>query len=335
MEAPDRAGRKLPGGRRSASNARRLTRAPRRATIIAARVASRGTPPRLAHHPPEYTIDADLLRVPVGPGSIHVERYGQGGRAILLIHGFAASSFLWRAVAPTIAEAGHTVYAVDLLGYGESDRPLEADYSIAAQGEYLDRAMAALRVPRATVVGIGIGGGIAQRLAVLRPDRVEGLALVNSVGFDECPGRDVRSVQLGTARFAIRVSHGVLGAAPLMRRVLEGSVATAEAMPARLVARYLAPYVGTEGVTHLLTLARALRADDVEELDLSSVRVPSLVVWGEAERWLDSGLSERLRSAIPGCVLLRLPGVGRLVPEEAPDTLSRALLELIERESPR
>lgn len=264
-----------------------------------------------------------------------MERYGHGGRAILLIHGFATSSFLWRAVAPAIAEGGHTVYAVDLLGYGESDRPLEADYSITAQTEYLDRAMAAMRVPGATIVGLGIGGGIAQRLAVLRPERVEGLVLVNSVAFDECPGRDVRSVQLGTARFAIRVSHGVLGAAPLLRRVLEGSVAAPEAMPARLVARYLAPFVGTEGVTHLLTLARALRTDEVEELDLSSVRVPSLVVWGEEERWLDSGLAERLRSAIPGSVLLRLPGVGRLVPEEAPEALSRAVLDLIERESPR
>lgn len=300
----------------------RLTSARRRASIIARRT--------VAPHPLETTIDADLLRVPVGPGSIHVERYGHGGRAILLIHGFATSSFLWRAVAPPIADAGHTVYAVDLLGYGESDRPLEADYSIAAQAEYLDRAMAALRIAGASVAGLGIGGGIAQRLAVLHPDRVQRLALVNSVGLDECPGRDVRSVQLGTARFAFRVTHSVLGAAPLLRRVLEGSVAHPEAMPARLVARYLAPYVGAEGVAHLLTLARALRADDVEELELSSVRVPSLVVWGEADRWLDSGLAERLRHAIPACALLRLPGVGRLVPEEAPDVLARALLELME-----
>jgi len=52
---------------------------------------------------------------------------------VLLVHGFPTSSFLWRAIAPRLAEAGHTAFAIDLLGYGESDRPLDGDYSIAAQ----------------------------------------------------------------------------------------------------------------------------------------------------------------------------------------------------------
>ena len=285
--------------------------------------------------PSETPIDADLLRTPIGPGSLHVERYGHGGRAIVLLHGFATSSFLWRTVGPALAAGGHTAYAIDLLGYGESDRPLEGDYSIAAQTEYVDRAMAALRVPRATVVGVGIGGGIALRLALRHPSRVERLGLVNTVAFDECPGREVRAVQLGTARFAFRVAHSVLGAAPLLRRALESGVADPSAMPARLVARYLAPYVGTEGVTHLLVLARSLRAEDVEELDLSQLQVPTLIVWGEADTSLDSGLPERLQLAIPGSTVVRLPNVGRFVPEEAPDALSRLLLELLEREDVR
>ncbi len=270
--------------------------------------------------------------MPAGPGSLHVERYGHGGRAVLFVHGFATSSFVWRVVAPAIAAAGHTAYAVDLLGYGQSDRPLEGNYSIAAQAEYLDRAMAALRVSQATLVGLGIGGGIALRLTVRHAARVEALALVNSVAFAECPGRDVRAVQLGTARFALRVAHGVLGAAPLLRRVLEESVAQPDLMPARLVARYLAPYVGPEGVGHLLTIARALRADDVEALDLSTIRVPSVVVWGEAQSWLDSGLPERVQSALSGSTLVRMPGVGALVPEEAPDALVHVLLELLDRQ---
>ena len=303
-----------------------MTHKPDRATINA-----RGTTqPPPAFYLVELTIDADLLRIPAGPGALHVERYGHGGSAVVLLHGFATSGFLWRAVAPALALGGHTAFAVDLLGYGESDRPLEADYSITAQAEYLDRALTALRVARATLVGLDIGGGVAQRLAVTRAARVERLVLINSVAFDECPGRDVRSVQRGTARFAFRVSQGVLGAAPLLRRVLEGSVARRESMPARLVARYLAPYVGTEGVTHLLTLARALHADDVEALDLSSITAPTLVIWGEEDPWLDSGLAERLQGAIPGGALVRLPGVGRLVPEEAPEALSQLLLEFLE-----
>lgn len=260
-----------------------------------------------------------------------MERYGLGGHAIVLVHGFATSGFVWRAVAPPLALDGCTVYAVDLLGYGESDRPLEGDYGIAAQAAYLDHALAALRVDVATLVGLGIGGGVAMRLAALRPARVAGLVLVNSVAFEECPGRDVRAIQLGSARFALRIPRGLLGAAPLLRDVLEQSVARRAAMPARLVARYLAPFVGVDGVTHLLALARALREEDVSELDLGAVRAPTTIVWGETEPWLDPGLPERLQRAIAGSAVVRLPGIGRLVPEEAPDALVRIVRETIER----
>lgn len=275
----------------------------------------------------EQVIDADLLRIPVGPGSLHVERYGRGGEAVVLLHGFGTSSFLWRNIAPALTRSGLTVFAIDLLGYGESDRPLDADFSIAAQSDYVDRALAGLHISEATVVGLGVGGGMAQRLACTRPARVRRLALVNSVAFDECPGRDVRSIQLGTARFALRVSQGVLGAAPLLRRVLEEGVARSEAMPARLVARYLAPYAGADGVMHLLALARSLRAEDVESLPLTRVAAPTLIIWGEEEPWLDSGLPERLHRAIPESRLVRLAGVGRLVPEDSPQVLAQLLIE--------
>ncbi|HXT47578.1 MAG TPA: alpha/beta hydrolase [Gemmatimonadaceae bacterium] len=260
-----------------------------------------------------------------------MERFGHGGRPVVLVHGFPTSSFLWRAIAPRLAEAGHTALALDLLGYGESDRPLEGDYSIAAQAEHIDRVLTALRIPSATIVGIDAGGGIAQRLAVTRPARVSALMLINSVGFDECPARDVKVVQHETARFAFRLSQGMLGAAQLLRRVLEGSVAERERMPARLVARYLAPYVGADGVTHLLAVARALRAEDVADLALKTIAVPTTIVWGEADQWLDSGMGERLQGAIPGSVLVKLPGVARLVPEESPETLTQLIDELVQR----
>jgi pimeloyl-ACP methyl ester carboxylesterase len=73
-----------------------------------------------------------------------------------------------------------------------------------------------------------------------------------------------------------------------------------------------------------------LHAEDVEALDLSSIAAPTLVIWGEEDPWLDSGLAERLQGAIPGSALVRLAGVGRLVPEEAPEALSELLLEFLE-----
>jgi pimeloyl-ACP methyl ester carboxylesterase len=278
---------------------------------------------------PEGSIDADLLRIPVGPGSMHVERYGHGGAPILLVHGFGTCAFLWRDVGPLLAIANRTAFAIDLFGYGESDRPFDAQYGIAAQSDYLDRALTALRLSKATVVGLDLGAAVAMHLAYNRPDRVERLVLINPIAFDEVPADDIKSMQRSTARFALRISRGVLGAAPLIRELLERSVSDPSHMPDALLARYLAPYVGQEGVNHLLALARAVDDEDMREVELGQIDCPSLIVWGDQDSFVSPKLGDRLADTIPGSRLVRLPGCGRLVPEEAPETLANLILEFV------
>jgi pimeloyl-ACP methyl ester carboxylesterase len=119
----------------------------------------------------------------------------------------------------------------------------------------------------------------------------------------------------------------MFAAASLLAPILRGSVADPAAMPDRLVARYIAPFVGRDGVPHLLDLARSLRVEEVEELDLGLINVPTLVVWGEADPWIDRNIPTRLVHAIPNLRLVRLPHVGRLAPEEAPEELTRLIVE--------
>ncbi|HVE36072.1 MAG TPA: alpha/beta hydrolase [Gemmatimonadaceae bacterium] len=274
-------------------------------------------------------MDADLLRIPVGPGSMHVERYGHGGAPILLIHGFGTCSFLWRDVGPALALANRTAFAVDLFGYGESDRPFDAQFGIEAQSEYLDRALTALRLSKATIVGIDLGGAIAMHLAYTRPERVERLVLINAIAMDDVPADDIKTMQRNTGRYVLRVSRGVLGAAPLMRELLERSVSKPENMPESLVARYLAPYVGQDGLNHLLALARSVDEDDMADIELGQIDCPTMIVWGDRDPFVSPKLGDRLADTIPGSRIVRLPGTGRLVPEEAPDTLANMILEFV------
>lgn len=267
--------------------------------------------------------------MPVGPGSLHVERYGVGGPALLLVHGFGTCSFVWRNIGPSIALANHTAFAVDLLGYGESDRPFDADYGIAAQAEYLDRGLTALRVSKATVVGLDLGGAVALRFAAAHPERVEKLILVNPVAMDEIPGEDVKSLQKNTARHAFRLSRGVMGAAPLLRDLLTKSVSDSAKMPEALVARYLAPYVGRDGVDHLLRIARFVGKGDMDEIDLRSLPHPTLVIWGDRDPWVSADVGEQLVNTIGGSRLVRLPAAGRLVPEDNPEMLSSLVLDFV------
>lgn len=267
--------------------------------------------------------------MPVGPGSLHVERYGVGGSAVLLVHGFGTCSFVWRNIGPAIASANLTAFAVDLLGYGESDRPFDGDYGIAAQAEYLDRGLTSLRVSKATVVGLDLGGAVALRFAAAHPERVEKLVLVNPVAMNEIPADDVKSLQKNTARHAFRLTRGVMGAAPLMRDLLTRSVSDPAHMPEPLVGRYMAPYVGRDGVDHLLRIARFVDKDDMDEIDLRALPHATLVIWGDKDPWLGPEVGQQLVDAIGGSRLVRLPGAGRLVPEDNPEMLSSLLLDFI------
>ena len=272
--------------------------------------------------------------MPVGPGSLHVERYGHGGQPILLVHGFGTCAFVWRNIGPQIALANCTGFAVDLFGYGESDRPFDADYGIAAQAEYLDRALTALRVSRASVVGLDLGAAVALRLAATQPDRVDKLILVNPIAFDSVPSDDVKALQKNTARFAFQVSRGIMGAAPLMRELLQKSVADPERMPETLVARYMAPYVGRDGVDHLLRVSRFVGPEAMEEINLRALPHPTLVVWGDRDPWASPKVGDQLADTIGGSKLVHLPSAGRLVPEDAPDALSQLLLDFIGARAP-
>ena len=260
---------------------------------------------------------------------MHVERYGHGGAPILLVHGFGTCSFLWRQVGPILALANRTAFAIDLFGYGESDRPFDAQFGIAAQSEYLDRALTALRLSKASVVGVDLGAAVAMHLAYTRPERVDRLVLVNPIAFDDVPADDIKTLQRNTGRFVLRISRGVLGAAPLMRDLLQHSVADQTNMPDALVARYLAPYVGAEGLNHLLALSRSVDDQDFAEVDLRQLDRPTLIVWGDQDAFVSAKIGERLADTIPGSRLVRLPGLGRLVPEEAPETLANMILEFV------
>jgi pimeloyl-ACP methyl ester carboxylesterase len=277
-------------------------------------------------------MQADQLRVPAGPGAMHVERYGHGGTAVILIHGFPTSSFLWRNIAPAITDAGHTAYAVDLFGHGESDRPYDADFGITSQAEYLDAAMTALRVARGVLVGVDIGGDVALRLAATRPERVEKLVLINTPAFDELPAKDITQLQRNTAKFAVRTTRGILGAAPLLEAVLKASVADPDKhMPAKLIARYLAPFVGKDGTNHLLTLANSISAEDMEDVELRDIHVPTLILWGEEDTFVDAKVGDRLTNALPDGRLVRMPGIARLLPEENPEYLIELLMDFMRK----
>ena len=155
---------------------------------------------------------------------MHAERVGRGGHPVVLLHGFGTCSFLWRALAPRLADHGYTVIALDLLGHGESDRPLDMSFGLEAQAEYIERALTALRLPAVSLIGQDIGGVVALLLAAQRSRRVLQLAIINPPDLDDLPGPEIRSLQRTSARAALS-ANSLFGALTLLEPHLRASVA--------------------------------------------------------------------------------------------------------------
>jgi pimeloyl-ACP methyl ester carboxylesterase len=116
----------------------------------------------------------------VGGEQIHVTQDGpRDGPALVLIHGFSASTRSWDLLVPMLAERHHVI-RIDLPGHGWSAKPTGAGYAIADQGRRVGEVLDQSGVRRAIVVGHSTGGSVATALAEQRRDLVPALALINT-----------------------------------------------------------------------------------------------------------------------------------------------------------
>src|SRR4030095_485612 len=123
--------------------------------------------------------------VSVDGARVHFQEFGDASKpTILLIHGYTASLYVWKTVAPMIAEAGFHVIAVALLGFGYSERPSWFDYAITSQARMIARFMNRIGIGRATVLGSSYGGAVAATLALDYPERFSKLVLADTVAND-------------------------------------------------------------------------------------------------------------------------------------------------------
>ena len=104
--------------------------------------------------------------------------YGEGPRTVVLLHGLLFSRYMHDALARALAERGHRVLTLDLLGHGESDRPTDmARYSMTEFGREVVALLDHADVDEAIVLGTSLGANTALEVASLAPERVRGMVI--------------------------------------------------------------------------------------------------------------------------------------------------------------
>ena len=107
---------------------------------------------------------------------IRYDTYGDGDRVVILAHGLLMNRRMFSRLGPVIAERGHRVICVDLLGHGRSDRPEDLrQYTMPLFARQVSKLIDHLRIDSAVVGGTSLGANVALEMAVRHPDRVQGL----------------------------------------------------------------------------------------------------------------------------------------------------------------
>lgn len=245
------------------------------------------------------------------------------GTPVIFLHGLGASIYTWRNNLPAVEAAGFRVIAFDNRGFGFSDKPAHG-YDNAAYVRLLLAFMDSLRLPSAVLVGHSMGGEIAAEAALQAPARVRGLVLIGSSGLG---GREpalftvTRWPLVGPVLVAFR-NRG------LTERLLKAAYADPAKVTAADVDQYYAPVVTAGYGTALRAVLREYRFDGLRGR-LDRIAAPTLLLWGEEDRWIPLGIARRMAGQIPHCAFLTVSGAGHAVQEEAPAEVNRLLIKFL------
>lgn len=236
----------------------------------------------------------------------HRTRYWQAGNqgsAVLLLHGIGCSVLEWQHNVAALA-LRHRVFALDLLGFGLTDKPANEPYTINHLAEFALRFLAQLNLPTAHLCGNSLGGSIALEMARLAPQRARSLLLVDPTGIDE--RGTLLEFRLATLPVLgeLLTRPNRLGTRMLWRKAfarpdgfVTDELVNTKVMLAKLPGAHQAFLKTLRSFVNL----GGFKAEHVAALHaaLPAINAPTLVMWGRDDQFINAAHAQTLKRLMP------------------------------------
>ncbi len=235
-------------------------------------------------------------------------------KPLVLIHGLGARATNWNPVIPELAANGYHVYALDLLGYGDSPKPADGDYTLAGEEKIVLGFLQAMNLPTADVAGWSMGGWVAMKVALDRPQLVRRLIVYDTAGL----------------YFQINFPLGLF--APTNAQELQQLIYQIEPdkpfvhTPSYAVHGMLSHMKDNQFIVEA-SFRSMLTGGDLLDFRVHNLKMPMLIVWGTEDKLTPVSMGLRLHQQVPQSVFVGIGGCGHLTVAECssqalPPTLS-------------
>ena len=247
---------------------------------------------------------------------------------IVLLHGTSASLHTWDGWVAALLPR-HRVVRLDLPGFGLTGPALDDDYSMARYVEFVAAALDTLGIEQCVIAGNSFGGWISWETALAHPDRIKGLVLVDAAGYP----LQSESVPIGFRLANVPVLNRVMESV-LPRGIVESSLRNTYGDPSRVTPELVDRYYELtlrEGNRRALAQRFAAGRGTTEPGRIRSLRLPTLILWGDRDRLIPPSYAERFHRDIAGSELVMFPGLGHVPQEEDPAATVAAVLAFLDR----
>lgn len=256
----------------------------------------------------------DRVALPTGSIAVDVLGADRPGAPVVLTHGTPSWSYLWRHVAPALAEE-RPVYLWDLPTYGDSsgEHP-----SIDGHARTLAALVAHWGLDAPVLVGHDIGAATTLRAHLVHGAPARALVLADAAILAPWITGATQHVKAHLDTYRAMPQHLFLAMIGAHLRTTVAGTLGDDAERA-----YLARYDGAEGQQRYLDQVAGFTEEHTRDVvaRLGEITVPTDLVWGAEDTWIPLTAGTALRNALPNAQLHVVPGAGHFLPEEASDTL--------------
>jgi pimeloyl-ACP methyl ester carboxylesterase len=273
--------------------------------------------------PPETFAGKNSHFIDLDGRTIHYTVEGSGP-ALMLVHGFGGSTDAWDKLTPLLTPY-YTVYALDLPGFGLSDKPADASYALPAQADIVCALINALGLEETVLIGHSMGGVIVADAVRKLPDRIKTLIMIEP-GFYYTPPAFFQNLFFPFDRAMAKMFYSRTGREKsFVGSYYDTSLVTEEMIDELLIARHTPGAV--EAMQAMSSDPSAYRAyEDIA----AAVTGPSLMIWGERGEKTRIREIEDSRRLVKGSQLVMVESCGHYVQDEKPEQTAQAILTFLQ-----